>query len=1377
MKPFQFKSVRTKLTFWFNLIALLPLASVMALIYFNQLAELKKENFEKIVTIRDLKVGQLLNWLDERSSNMETLVSYLESTGIEQLTKENAGLNDYKKSQQNIRRVIQHFNSNYLSYDEVFILHPETGIKVASTKSYTEGEDKHDEVYFTEPIKTRKMFIRDVYYSTEIADYAMSYSVPIFENGDEAGRITGILVARIDLESTLFKLLLNRTGLGNTGETLIVDRNVTALNELRWFENAPLNLKISALPAVQASQGNTGVAFTKDYRGVKVLAAFTFIPETGWGFVSKQDVAEINAPAQRLLLYLFLFFLFTAGVVGLIVFWLGKTIAGPILHMDQTAKRINSGDYSAQNIVISSDELGSLALTMNNMTRQIVSQINIQTGISEISETLLAQNEINSFAQQLLRKLMKTIGALMGAFYVLNENNSLFEPYMSVGINSKALRNFSSDKPEGEFAQALLTGKISHIKDIPGNTRFTFNSATGNLLPNDIITIPIIVDSVIVAVVSLFSIRPVEKEEIEILEHSWQPINTFYSNLLANERTRTLAESMAKMNHELEAQSDELQQQTEELMQQNYELEIQRKQIEQANRLKSEFLSNMSHELRTPLNSVNALSQVLSMTAGSKLNEDENNYLQIINRNGKHLLSLINDILDLSKIEAGRIEITLSEVSVKGIVSRVAEVSEPLAIKRGIKLEYEIAADVDYIETDESKLSQILLNILGNAIKFTEKGTVNIKAKNENSFLLLEISDTGIGISEKDLPYIFDEFRQVDGSSSRNYEGTGLGLAIVKKLTETLGGIIRVKSIPGEGSVFTVEIPLKFKYTEKSEIKTVDKFPDTNLNSQTKQILVVDDNLKTALSISNYLKEAGFDTFIATDGKEALKMAEKYQPFAITLDIIMPGLDGFEVLQKLKENSVTQHIPVVMVSVSDDSQTGFALGAVGYINKPVEKDILIREINHIQKHSKTILITDDNPFELDQIAHILREAKYKVLLAHSGEECLECLKKDIPDLLILDLIMPGMDGFEVLDEIRSNPDTQNLPVIIVTAKELSDQEKIRLRGRVITVITKGKTNHEQLNLQIEKIIREIQVSKPNAKTEKYTQNPTILMVEDNFDAVIQVKTLLEKSGYNIDVAKGGKQAVEYVNHKIPDGIILDLMMPEMDGFAVLETIRNTPATRNIPVLILTAKDLSAEDLSRLSSNNIQQLIHKGDIDTDGLLFKVRLMLGNQPRYPETQKNKSVLHNETSVTYKPVNPQIQSSPKIDNNEIEESEARQLPFVLVVEDNKDNMTTIKAILNGKCQIEEAFDGEKGLESIKRKIPDLILLDMSLPKMSGERFTEIVKSDEKLGKVPIIAVTAHNMVGDRERFLNSGCNDFVAKPIAPEELLEKISYWLKK
>ncbi len=1379
MKRFTFKSIRSRLTYWFLLLTLIPLIIVLIITYFQRVSYIQTRTFDKLTAIRDLKVERLNDWLAERVGDMNTISADNELNALEKIINKTSFNQNDNKTLENSRQILNRYLKNYPAYNELFIINPVNGKILVSTKEYLEGRDKSTDEYFTKPMQSRKLSIKDIYYSQTSSAYSMDYSIPIFCNRHAGKHIVGILVARIDLHNSLFNMLLERVGLGKTGETLIVNKDAVALNELRWYDNAPLSLKISAEPAVNAARGETGIAVTTDYHDEDVLAAYTYIPETGWGFVCKQDLYELNAPIREMVWNFIIIFIITSIVIALIAFKISQTISKPIVEIDNVAQKIGAGDFSVRNTITSEDELGSLAMEFNNMADVTESRLKIQEGVADLSETMIGKSSIQEFGIALLKKLMNITEANISTFYVLNEGTSEYEHFVSVGANKKLLKPFDAKNPEGEVGNALSKKNIYYLQDIPEDTIFKYRTTAGDAIPKEIITIPILVDSTVVALISLVNIHRFSKECYEILKQSWPGINTSYSNLMVSEKTRILAEQLTKINQQLEAQTEELQDQAEELQdqaeelqrsseemqEQNLRLYAQRKQVEAANRLKSEFLSNMSHELRTPLNSILALSRVLIMQAKEKLNDEENNYLEIVERNGKHLLSLINDILDLSKIEAGKMEISPEFISIGSLLQIIKENMQTLLEEKGLSLTLSIPENLPQVETEESKLHQVLTNIISNAVKFTEKGSVDISVTHDPMNVFIEVKDSGIGISEEMLHHIFDEFRQADGTSSRQYEGTGLGLSIANKMTKILGGNIKVKSKLGKGSVFTVTIPIEWH----EDILLTEEFSFGNKSSESmdKMILVVDDDPKIVKDISEYLNEAGYKTMGATSGKEALELAENYQPFAITLDIIMPEMDGWEVLQKLKTNARTKNIPVIIVSVSNDKDTGFALGAVGYINKPVDKDLLILEIKTINKTPDSVMIVDDNEFELKQMTEIIEAEGINTILATGGKECIKLLEEKVPDILVLDIMMPDMDGFKVLKKIRKNPKTRDLPVIIVTAKDLTKEDKTRLIGKVSSIIAKSDTTPQYLYKEIKRIIKELRKSRRVDISSKKISETRILIVEDNQDAIIQVKTVLENKNYKVDVAGGGQEALDYLQYTIPDGIILDLMMPDIDGFEVLKKLRSNVETKAIPVLVLTAKDLTHKELVKLKANNIQQLVLKGDIDVEGLLFKVKQMLVNKPISMEgklEEKGRKVKKAKSENT----NGVIKKKKDVTNAD--------LPNILVVEDNPDNMATINAILKGKYNIAKAVDGEQGLKMAQSQQPDLILLDMSLPKISGEEIIKVLKKNNETKHIPVIAVTAQAMKGDKERFIKAGCDGYISKPMDMEALLAEIGKFLK-
>ncbi len=1085
---------------------------------------------------------------------------------------------------------------------------------------------------------------------------------------------------------------------------------------------------------------------------------------------------EKDALMGRLGMVLGVILLLTLGVGYLLL----KNIKKPIKELAAAADLFRQGKMDVRSGYASANEFGTLAASFNALAETVQTEWQSRESATRIAEVMLQQEDMRAFCQALLKDLLTETGSQIGAIYILNEEKTDYEHFESIGLAPAGRTSFAATSFEGEFGAALATGQIQRITDIPVDARFTFATVGGDFQPREIITIPISGNGEIAAVISLASIRSYPASAVRLVKEIWYVLTARWNGVLSFRKIRAFAEQLEQQNMELQSQqeeleaqaeelqkqSEELQKQTEELLEQNAELGQQRLAVEEASRLKSQFLSNMSHELRTPLNSVMALSRVLMMQTRTKLSDEEVNYLEIIERNGKNLLALINDILDLSKIEAGRMDVSPKPFSLGQALENILESITPLAGEKQLEIQQDVPADLPLLESDEIRVSQILQNLVANAVKFTDAGGLNVSVQTSQEKISVRIADTGIGIAANDLPYIFDEFRQVDGTSARRHEGTGLGLAIARKAARMLGGDIAVVSVPGKGSTFTLTLPLTWQGTAPVYEPIVRRQP-SGVKSARKTILVVDDEPEMAAMISRYLLQEGYNTVTATSGSEALKLAARELPFAITLDIIMPDMDGWEVLQELKKNPETKDIPVIIVSISENMETGFALGAVGYVTKPVSKKLLVSEIQKIGKPgTRSIMIVDDNDLDRQLIRRIIEEEGLKPIVAEGGAICLELIKKQIPDVLVLDLMMPEPDGFAVLERIRSNPNTRDLPVIVVTAKDLTEGDRNKLRGNVSSVLGKSAATSETLLVEIKRILMDLEGLPKHPGSEKTAAPPRILLVEDNEAAIIQVKAVLNAAGYVADVARGGQEAFDYVSHTIPDGIILDLMMPGIDGFEVLEKIRGKQATAKIPVLILTAKSLTPEDFKRLSANNIQQLVQKGDVDREILLSKIGAMLNTHSGRP-ARLHDSAGRKETAPSPDVIKPAIKH--------IERHAGP--PTILIVEDNADNMTTIKAVLQNRYRILEATDGEEGLRMAAEARPDMILLDMALPKMDGYTVVRLIKANMELSLIPVLAMTARVMKGDREKILDAGCDDYIAKPIDPEGFLKKIADWMKR
>lgn len=1362
----RFRSINNLLLFWFVIVSLLPLIVMTGLTYDQRMRSIRVDAFNKLAGVRDMQKNQLANWLDHISQHMTYIAGNInekKDLGTYLLLKNTKNLSETGQMEGILSDMVSrsdYFSEIYLSGEEgTFISsHGDTGTLPSNLTTYT-----------SMAMKEFKDIFSDVYRNRE-GKLVMALIHPLREEGME--RSYGLLTGIIDLETTVFSDLLRRPGLGNSGEILIVDKDGTVLNPLLWADDAPLKLKINTLSVQSAEEGSTGNVRENDYRGEEVLSSYTFLPRTRWGLVAKQDLIEVYTPIYSMLHLILIIFSFSVSGTCALAIIISRSISKPIGKITEIARRIDNGELTARNNIDRADELGILGRTINTMADSLLSLIRIQDGITGIVSTAVTHEGTVQFADILIKKLVDVTESGIGAFYLKTGDGKSFRNIASMGMNPETRdKPIAAEDIEYQFGTSFMRKNIAFIKEIPQSSMFRFKTAAGVVPPREIISIPLLLDKEVKAIIALASVWPYSQEHRNVVNLSWSSINTSFSNIINHEKTNLLARELSQKNTELRSQSEklrtqsnELRSQSEELLEQNIELEYQRKQVEEANRLKSEFLSNMSHELRTPLNSILALSRVMKSQTIEKLTSDEAKYLEIIERNGRQLLNLINDILDLSKIEAGKVEISPEIFSIRMCIEEISESMIPLVAEKDVNLKLIVPEDLPDIESDEEKVNKILLNIIGNAVKFTNEGSVSITAFSEEDKIFIAVEDTGVGIPANELPFVFDEFRQADGTSSRQFEGTGLGLAICKKTADMLGGHIMAESKEGIGSRFTIVLPLK--WSGQGKIVNRLRFNQRKLKkinpNKGKKILVVDDDFKSRSIISEYLSREGYEVAHADSGEKALKMAYLYQPFAITLDLIMPDMDGWEVLQNLKEDPRTRDIPVIIISVSDERETGVALGAVSFLTKPVDEKRLLNEIDNIgHNNSRKIMIVDDNDLDRTSMAESLLKEGFSTYALSNGKECLSMLKEYSPDILILDLVMPEMNGFEVLNNLRTNPKTSDIPVIIVTAKDLTAEEKKRLSGNVINILQKSEDSPFELGRKLKKMIHAIERTERNEGFLNPSASRNILIVEDNEIAALQVKMVLEKEGFSVDSVTGGEEALSYLEEHIPDGIILDLMMPGMDGFHVLHQIRKNKATQHIPVLVLTAKDLNSEDFERLSADNIQQLIHKGDLDKEGLLQMARMVFDGSPWTSGPLDNPGQ------------GMDLLIEPK--RKDHKEKADRDTPSILIVEDNPDNLFTLKTLLGHNFDFFEASDGEQGLSMALTREPDLILLDISLPKMDGYEVARRIKENSGTKRIPVIAVTARAMRGERERALASGCDDYISKPIDQDILEEKVSFWM--
>ena len=518
---------------------------------------------------------------------------------------------------------------------------------------------------------------------------------------------------------------------------------------------------------------------------------------------------------------------------------------------------------------------------------------------------------------------------------------------------------------------------------------------------------------------------------------------------------------------------DQMERHEKELNAMNAQLRASQEQALAATQAKSQFLANMSHELRTPLNAIIGYSEMLEEEAADSGNEAVIPDLKKINGAGKHLLALINDILDLSKIEAGKMELYLETFDMKTMLEDVVATTRLLVQKKNNSLEVRLAPNLGSMRSDLTKVRQALFNLLSNASKFTERGVITLEASREGEFVILQVRDTGIGMTPEQLGRLFQAFSQADASTVRKYGGTGLGLAITRHFCRMMGGDVTVASVPGQGSAFTIRLPIEAREaaqeTEKKSPAAGDQLP-----KERNTVLVVDDDPSARELLQRFLNKEGFHVECAANGMEALAAAKRVQPAVITLDVMMPGMDGWAVLSKLKEDRSTADIPVVMLTIVDDKHFGHALGATEYLTKPVDRERLMEVIHKVRQPAVPgqALVVDDDPSAREMLTRTLERLGWGTATARDGREGLDAVAARVPDLILLDLMMPRMDGFEFVSALRKQPLWRAIPIIVITAKSLTHEDRLMLQGHVQKVIQKGDISHEELLAELRDIVLE-----------------------------------------------------------------------------------------------------------------------------------------------------------------------------------------------------------------------------------------------------------------------------------------------------------------
>ncbi|WP_353570862.1 response regulator [Candidatus Albibeggiatoa sp. nov. BB20] len=984
------------------------------------------------------------------------------------------------------------------------------------------------------------------------------------------------------------------------------------------------------------------------------------------------------------------------------------------------ANAIAQGDYEKDIVLLSEqDQLGSALQNMTEMLRTVSTKNTIQdwlkTGQTELNNSMSGEQNINDLAKNIITFLTQYLKAQVGVFYlsverIIDKDNISLRLIASYGYTHR--KNFSNEYKMGEglVGQAALEKQTIIMEEVPDDY-MQIQSGLGHAKPHNIIVLPFIYDNKVRGVIEIGSFSEFTDIQREWLRQTMPiiaiAVNTAESRTKMQEllqQSQAQAEELQSQQEELQSQQEELRQTNEELEQRTQDLERQKSEIhkknsvlersqveieakaqelEMASRYKSEFLANMSHELRTPLNSMLILAQLLTENKAQNLSDKQVEYAKTIHDSGSDLLDLINDILDLSKVEAGKIEVNVEQVVLSEFAFNLESKFHHVAEKKGLQFHINLDPQLpQYIHTDTQRFRQIVTNLLSNAFKFTEHGGVEVDIYRpiESGFLrtnklstqdmvAISVVDSGIGIPKEKQGPIFEAFQQADGSTSRRFGGTGLGLSISRQLARLLGGDIQLSSEANKGSTFTLYLSDKLEYAEGAlpavmpdyelpknsaptrtpppaptqEIitPTVNSVESTELepariisglnippiqddrdklHPKDRLILIIEDDRNFSGILMELSREKDFKCIVAEDGRAGLELAKQYKPHAVILDVGLPNVDGFTVMERLKTDVETRHIPVHFVSGTEQGNDARRMGAIGYLLKPVSMGELgeaFRKIEHfIDKDIRTIMIIVDQKDHGTRILDIVGGESVESLIANQVDESIEILKQTECDCIVLDVDVEQATGLRLLNCLVKEESLRKIPVILYAERELTEQEEKQLAKFEDALTVKAVRSPERLLDETTLFLHQIEGKLPEEKRqmlqmvhdkEAILKGKKVLVVDDDTRNTFALATVLEDKDMEVIVAMNGKEALQTLDEdQSIDIVLMDIMMPEMDGYEAMQQIRSQTRFRKLPIIALTAKAMKGDKAKCIDAGANDYL--SKPVDTDKLMSLMRVWL-------------------------------------------------------------------------------------------------------------------------------------------------------------------------
>ncbi|NDJ23183.1 HAMP domain-containing protein [Nostoc sp. B(2019)] len=996
---------------------------------------------------------------------------------------------------------------------------------------------------------------------------------------------------------------------------------------------------------------------------------------------------------------------------------LAATLTTQLRAIAEVATAVTKGDLTRSiavealgEVAILKDNINQMIANLRETTQKNTEQDWLKTNLAKFTRMLQGQRDLETVSKLILSELAPLVGAQHGVFFLMEaaENQSYLKLLSSYAYRERKHLANRFHLGEGLVGQCALEKERILLTEVPSDY-VKITSGLGEAAPLNAVVLPVLFEGQVTAVIELASFRRFSEIHLTFFDQLTESIAIVLNTIAASMRTEELLKQSQSLAEELQTQQSELREtnkrleqqaqslktsedllrgQQEELQQTNAELEekaellaLQKQEVERKNReieqarrsledkaeqlalsskYKSEFLANMSHELRTPLNSLLILARLLADNVESNLTAKQVEYSRTIYSAGNDLLALINDILDLAKIESGTMSIDMTQMLLIELGEQIERTFGQIAQNKGLAFTIELASELPpTIYTDAKRLQQVLKNLLSNAFKFTDQGEVRLQIavakqgwssdqqtlNRAHTVIAFSVSDTGIGIAPEKQKVIFEAFQQADGSTSRRYGGTGLGLSISREIARLFGGEIKLVSNPGQGSTFTFYLP---QFSPESRVPSPESTSQTlpiphsplpiphspipiphsplldddraTIENGDRVLLIVEDDVNFARILLDMAQQQGFKVITAQNGSAGLALAQQFQPSAVLLDIRMPEMDGWTVLDRLKHDPNTRHIPVHIMTVEEGRQRSLQLGAIAYLQKPLTSETISEALTKIrgfiERRVKNLLIVEDDDIQRLSIVELVGNSDVATTAVGTGAAALEAIRSQHFDCLVLDLGLPDMTGFELIEQIKLEPNGETLPIIVYTGREITKAQETELRRIAETIIVKNVRSPERLLDETALFLHRVQANLPGPKQQILEQlhsidyllvGKKVLIVDDDMRNIFALTSMLERYQMQVLYAENGRESIVLLeNTPDIDIVLMDVMMPEMDGYETTRLIRQKEQFQPLPIIALTAKAMQG-DREKCIEAGASDYITK-PVDTEQLLSLLRVWL-------------------------------------------------------------------------------------------------------------------------------------------------------------------------